>query len=66
MILHMRHPSENVTLTPEELRQLGFDKVVNLVGTLSNEVIQLRQELSWFKRQIFGQKSEKRIVEPSP
>ena len=66
MILHMRHPSENVTLTPEELRQLGFDKVVNLVGTLSNEVIQLRQELSWFKRQIFGQKSEKRIIESSP
>lgn len=34
----------------------------DLVKALSSEVIQLRAQLDWFKRQVFGQKSEKRHV----
>jgi transposase len=33
---------------------------------LSIEVTELRDQLAWFKRQLFGQKSERRVVEPSP
>jgi transposase len=33
---------------------------------LSLEVTELRDQLAWFKRQIFGQKSERHVVEPSP
>jgi transposase len=31
-----------------------------LVGQLTNEVTQLRHQVAWFQRQIFGQKSERR------
>ncbi|MES2356150.1 MAG: IS66 family transposase [Pseudomonadota bacterium] len=32
-------------------------------GTLEDEVIRLRHQVAWFQRQIFGQKSERRIIE---
>ena len=32
----------------------------------SEQVAQLQHQLDWFKRQLFGQKSEKRHVEPNP
>ena len=33
---------------------------------LQREIQALKQQLDWFKRQLFGQKSEKRLVEPNP
>ena len=38
-------------------------QVVELVGSLSREVETLKQQIAWFKRQIFGQKSERRIID---
>lgn len=38
-------------------------QVVDLVGSLSREVEALKHQLDWFKRQIFGQKSERRIID---
>ena len=35
-----------------------------LVGKLTHEVTQLRRQLAWFQRQIFGQKSERRLPDP--
>jgi transposase len=35
-----------------------------LVGKLSNENADLRRQLAWFQRQIFGQKSERRLPGP--
>jgi len=34
-------------------------------GTLRERLDQIEQQLSWFKRQLFGEKSERRIVDPS-
>lgn len=34
-----------------------------LVGKLTDEVTQLRRQIAWFQRQIFGQKSERRLPE---
>jgi len=33
-----------------------------LVGKLSNENADLRRQIAWFQRQIFGQKSERRVL----
>lgn len=38
-------------------------QVVDLVGSLSREVETLKHQLDWFKRQLFGQKSERRIID---
>ena len=38
-------------------------QVVDLVGALSREVDALKHQIDWFKRQIFGQKSERRIID---
>ena len=35
-----------------------------LVGKLADEVTQLRRQIAWFQRQIFGQKSERRVLDP--
>ena len=49
--------SHNVTaLTPVE--------IANLLDTKDREIIHLRRQVAWFQRQIFGQKSEKRLPEP--
>ena len=43
---------------------LGPAELVELVGKQSREIVQLRRQVAWFQRQIFGQKSEKRLPEP--
>jgi transposase len=40
-------------------------QVVDLAGSLSREIAVLKQQLDWFKRQLFGQKSERRIISGS-
>ena len=42
-----------------EMQQLAA-----LVQAQSNEIAELRAQVAWFQRQLFGSKSEKRIVEP--
>lgn len=38
-------------------------QVVDLVGAMSREIDALKHQLDWFKRQVFGQKSERRILD---
>jgi transposase len=49
-------PAEAPALTPAQL--------VDLVGKLERDNINLRRQVAWFQRQIFGQKSEKRHPDP--
>jgi len=48
-------------VTLEEAASLTPQQVLDLYHTLRGEVIALKQQLDWFKRQLFGQKSERRI-----
>jgi len=36
------------------------------VAVLKEEIRQLKAQLDWFKQQLFGEKSEKRLLEPNP
>jgi transposase len=47
----------------DQAATLSPRQVVDLVGSLSREVETLRHQLDWFKRQVFGQKSERRIID---
>lgn len=52
----------------EEAAKLAPEQIVDLMRTqvaLREEVTRLKHQLDWFKRQVFGQKSERRIVDDS-
>jgi len=49
-------PTAAPALTPAELAEL--------VGKQEREIVNLRRQVAWFQRQIFGQKSEKRQPPP--
>lgn len=60
--------------TREQLATMTEDELVALLEThgelthtnehLSTENIELRRQIEWFKRQLFGEKSERRILDP--
>ena len=54
---------EAVTLTPQQIVELigALRRQENTEALLRQEITALKQQLDWFKRQIFGQKSERRI-----
>ena len=54
--LPQKESTDPVALSPAQL--------VDMVGKLERENINLRRQIAWFQRQIFGQKSEKRHPEP--
>lgn len=47
----------------DEAAAFSPQQVVELVGSLNREVESLKHQIAWFKRQIFGQKSERRIID---
>ena len=52
-------------LSLDEAAAFSPQQVVDLVGALSREVDVLKHQLDWFKRQVFGPKSERRIIDPA-
>ena len=50
-------------LAPAELIELVSKQESEIVKQ-GHEIVNLRRQVAWFQRQIFGQKSEKRLPEP--
>jgi transposase len=48
-------------LSLEEAGALSPQQIVDLISALTGQVAQLTHQLEWFRRQIFGQKSERRL-----
>ena len=57
----MHYAAQTATLNAEQIAQLGAAETASVIGKLTDEVTQLRRQVAWFQRQIFGQKSEKRL-----
>ena len=55
----MNSPIRARVLSLEEAAELAPEQVVGL----SQELAAARHQLEWFKRQLFGHKSERRIIE---
>ena len=51
----------STSLPPAQSAPRGAPELEALVGKLSHENADLRRQLAWFQRQIFGQKSERRL-----
>jgi transposase len=60
----MPTPTETSTASSTQANALTPDQLLELVGIQERELVNLRRQIAWFQRQIFGRKSEKRHVEP--
>jgi hypothetical protein len=49
-------PTDAAGVTVPEMRAL--------IAAQAREIVRLRRQVAWFQRQIFGQKSERRMPEP--
>jgi transposase len=52
------------TVCAQEMTALAPAELVELLGKKDQEIVNLRRQVAWFQRQIFGQKSEKRLPDP--
>ena len=58
---HFAHnPDPNPT---PELNGLAAAELIELVSKQEHEIVNLRRQVAWFQRQIFGQKSERRLAD---
>ena len=53
-----------VAQSEREVKALAPAELIDLVSKQGHEIVNLRRQVAWFQRQIFGQKSEKRLPEP--
>jgi len=60
----MKSHSPSSTVSAHDVASLPPEKIAKLVNDQGAEIVALRHQLEWFKRQIFGQKSERRLVLP--
>jgi len=59
---HMSSDLNSAQSTPAEAPALTPAQLVDLVGKLERDNVNLRRQVAWFQRQIFGQKSENAIL----
>lgn len=57
---HMPSDLDSAQSTPASASALTPAQLADLVGKQEREIVNLRRQVAWFQRQIFGQKSEKR------
>jgi len=57
--------AEAASFTPEKIVDLIAEMVRSMDQTRI-EIAQLKHQLEWFRRQLFGEKSERRLVEENP
>ena len=50
-----------VAKSEQEMKGLAPAELIELVSKQEHEIVNLRRQVAWFQRQIFGQKSEKRL-----
>ena len=60
----MQSTSQSTIKTRHSVTALTPVEVEELLATKDREIVHLRRQVAWFQRQIFGQKSERRLPEP--
>ena len=60
----MQFATHLTTQSEQEMRALAPAQLIELVSQQGHEIVNLRRQVAWFQRQVFGQKSEKRLPEP--
>jgi len=62
--IDMQSNPQSSTETSRKATALTPVEVDELLATKDREIVNLRRQVAWFQRQIFGQKSERRLPEP--
>jgi transposase len=62
----MPRSSTSPTPNASAIATMAAPALIELVGKLDHEIVHLRRQVAWFQRQIFGQKSERRLPLPDP
>lgn len=57
-------PADFAAHSVQKMQTLAPSELIELVSKQEHEIVNLRRQVAWFQRQIFGQKSEKRLAEP--
>jgi hypothetical protein len=60
----MQSHSPSSTVSAHDVASLPPEKIAKLVNDQGAEITALHHQLEWFKRQVFGQKSERRLAVP--
>nr|WP_158597921.1 hypothetical protein [Noviherbaspirillum saxi] len=60
----MPSPPAHSPIAATDASALTLPQLVELVSKQEREIANLRRQVAWFQRQIFGQKSERRLPEP--
>lgn len=60
----MQSHSQSSTISASDVASLPPEKVAELFNDLNAEIANLRHQIEWFKRQVFGEKSERRLEIP--
>lgn len=60
----MQNRSSSTAKTGLDVTALTPVEIASLLDTKEREIIDLRRQVAWFQRQIFGQKTERRLPEP--
>src|SRR5665213_3483807 len=47
----------------QKMKALAAAELIEMIGKQEREIVNLRRQVAWFQRQIFGQKSERRLPE---
>ena len=59
----MPFATEFAPYSEREMKALAPAELIELVSKQEHEIVNLRRQVAWFQRQIFGQKSERRLPE---
>jgi transposase len=62
----MQHSTAQRLPSADELTTLGSAQLIELVHTQAQTIASLQHQLDWFKRQLFGSKSERVVALPNP
>lgn len=60
----MQSRSQSTTVSAPDIAALSPEKIAKLINDQGAEIASLRHQLEWLKRQVFGQKSERRLEIP--
>ena len=59
----MQFATQFAPYSEQKIKALAPAELIELIGKQEHEIVNLRRQVAWFQRQIFGQKSEKRLPE---
>ena len=59
----MQFATQFAPYSEQKIKALAPAELIELVSKQEHEIVNLRRQVAWFQRQIFGQKSERRLPE---